>query len=352
MQWIRRVHELSADDYDRIAGDFVGMSPMGTLRNIYNLLKRNTRYQAEGKDEQTVKLPGAILVEGRKRGIDCKNYALFIGGVLDAINRSGYQYIPFFYRFASYDWGIEEPGHVYVVAMVDGKEVWVDPVFKTFDKKVQPLYFIDKKIKTMALKVIAGPGRRMNGPTDITSAGDSSGGQILQAAVPALTDLFGSLFGGSKPNPNDWKGWTDNAARYWTHIDGDSVPNEAGNIVSYIKNKGLDNMGWLLDIMDQSPPVTPAILYRKLNAGGLGQLADYLSAKLQWTLDGRNMTPSSAATLATIAKYEASGSAGTGTGGGVTWLPGTTDTGSGNTALYIGGAAAAALLLYFMFKKK
>jgi len=87
-------------------------------------------------------------------------------------------------------------------------------------------------------------------------AGDETGSETsdnqdnskaIADAFKLLTELFAN-----KPNPNDWMGWdaldvkigapSGTNVLQWVILDGDSVENEALNIVSYIKAKGFSKL--------------------------------------------------------------------------------------------------------------
>jgi hypothetical protein len=87
-------------------------------------------------------------------------------------------------------------------------------------------------------------------------AGDETGSETsdnqdnskaIADALKLLTELFAN-----KPNPNDWMGWdaldvkigapSGTNVLQWVILDGDSVENEALNIVSYIKAKGFSKL--------------------------------------------------------------------------------------------------------------
>jgi hypothetical protein len=147
-------HELFRKDYDNIAADFWTGDIETTARKLFDFLKRNVRYKIETEGKQTTKSPAAILAHGVG---DCKHYASFINGVFDAINRKYNQNINWFYRFASYNFFDREPAHVFAVVKKNGREIWVDPVLDRIDKRVEPSYFLDKKVKSkMALTRISG----------------------------------------------------------------------------------------------------------------------------------------------------------------------------------------------------
>lgn len=159
-------HVEWAGDYDKIYKYFDQGDIWRTSRGIFDFLKRNVPYTKEPGDYQTVKSPSAILEPGET--IDCKNYSLFIGGVLDAIKRNEGDTWQWCYRFASYS-DDPEPGHVFVVVKDQGNEIWIDPVLTSFNQKKMPTFELDekpKKLKGIAgLYAISGPndGAVMNG---------------------------------------------------------------------------------------------------------------------------------------------------------------------------------------------
>jgi hypothetical protein len=145
---VLEAHSIFAADYDLIALDFACQSPIQTARALFNFCKQNIRYKIEPEARQTTKSPGAILALGDTIGGDCKHYAGFIGGVLDALNRAGCK-ISWNYRFASYDMFDPTPQHVFIVVKDQGQEIWVDPVLDSFNQRLQPYHTpIDRKPKT------------------------------------------------------------------------------------------------------------------------------------------------------------------------------------------------------------
>ena len=83
---IQSAQKFYAKDYEKIYPYFVGRDPIDTARNIWEFLKHNIDYVIEPDSLQTIKSPAAIIATG-KRGLggnDCKNFALFTGGVLNA----------------------------------------------------------------------------------------------------------------------------------------------------------------------------------------------------------------------------------------------------------------------------
>ena len=91
-------HKIFANDYDSIAAYFDHGSNLDIAKNLFYFLKQNVRYKVESEENQTTKSPAALLETAQG---DCKHYAGFIAGVLDALKRRGRK-IDWFYRFASY----------------------------------------------------------------------------------------------------------------------------------------------------------------------------------------------------------------------------------------------------------
>lgn len=137
---IRKHHNLYKKEYDKSALNFWQGNAESTAHSLFDFLKKNIQYKVEPKDEQTVKSPAAILHHGYG---DCKHYASFIAGVVDALKRKGYP-IDVVYRYASYKPG-KDPHHVFAVVLDDsGREYWVDPVLPTFNNRKKYIKAIDK----------------------------------------------------------------------------------------------------------------------------------------------------------------------------------------------------------------
>jgi hypothetical protein len=160
MQGILQTHENYKTEYDKIAMDFAGKTTREIAQKIWSYLKHHVKYEAEGDDEQFLKSPAAILATCRTTGSDCKNFSLFAGGILAALNRRGYK-IPFSYRFASYRLNEKLPQHVFVVINPKTKnEIWLDPVLPQFDWHKQYYYSIDKKPKIALVSLHGVPDGR------------------------------------------------------------------------------------------------------------------------------------------------------------------------------------------------
>lgn len=146
MQQILRAHKNNASFYDKIALYFDANTVQGICDNLYSFLKTYIKYHEEPETMQTTAVPSGILT--RLQG-DCKHYASFCGGVLDAISRLTGKKIDWCYRFVSYNLLQRSPGHVFVVVFDRGHEIWIDPVPGA--DKVTPVWQIDKKINVKAM---------------------------------------------------------------------------------------------------------------------------------------------------------------------------------------------------------
>jgi hypothetical protein len=166
-------HKKYQKEYDKIYPYFIGSDLYETSKNIYTFLKRNVPYYIESNDCQYLKSPSSIV----STPSDCKSYALFSCGVLDAIKRNTGEDIEVIYRFASYDPFDKVPQHVFCVVRGEGEEFWIDPVLNKFDEKKQPNFFKDKNINNMALVGLSGVNPQTN-----------------QAIGNTITDIFDSLF--------------------------------------------------------------------------------------------------------------------------------------------------------------
>jgi hypothetical protein len=146
-------HTQYKNDYDLISDQFYAGNTTATAKKIYNFLDQTIQYKVEGVNNQRIMSPAAIVSLKQN---DCKNYALFIVGVLDSLRRKGKLKNKSFFRFVSYNMLDPTPHHTFAVLIDDyGDEIWIDPVLKKFNKKKQYFHKIDK----MPLYQIAGIGK-------------------------------------------------------------------------------------------------------------------------------------------------------------------------------------------------
>jgi hypothetical protein len=168
-------HKVFEKDYDLIYSYFDQGTIKEICKRLFDFCKQNIAYQVESEDLQTTKSPAAILAMGKG---DCKHYAGFIAGVLSAINRNTDRGINWRYRFASYSVWDSEVGHVFVVVVDKGKDIWIDPVLSYFDsREVIPVKKIDKKINDQMLKRISGG----IGTAQLSDLSDLSGPVTIQS---------------------------------------------------------------------------------------------------------------------------------------------------------------------------
>ncbi len=152
--------EADKKQYASIAPFFVGKDVVETCKNVWYFLRANVKNVTEGVELQTVKTPAAIIATGKTTGSDCKNYSLFVAGVLDAINRNGLQKIPIAFRFCKYrQYDGSYLDHVFIVVNAGKKnEIWIDCIADVpyFNYRRLPDYYTDKKINSMALVRMSG----------------------------------------------------------------------------------------------------------------------------------------------------------------------------------------------------
>jgi hypothetical protein len=130
-------HKKCERDYDRICEEFDLGTNMDVCVKLFEFCKRNFLYVIEDEEEQYVSSPYTMLTNGR---VDCKNYALFCAGVIDALKRRGRR-VHWCFRYANYDLidSLLHPldvGHVFVVVDPNGENIWLDPVMNEFNYKM------------------------------------------------------------------------------------------------------------------------------------------------------------------------------------------------------------------------
>lgn len=118
-------HKKYAPFYDKIALYFDSDTIEGICDNLKKFLTREIEYTQEPDKIQTTSLPTGILHRGFG---DCKHYASFCGGVLDALNRLTKKKIDWCYRFVSYKPFSKKAEHVFVVVNMGSDDIWLDPV--------------------------------------------------------------------------------------------------------------------------------------------------------------------------------------------------------------------------------
>ena len=151
-------HKMYASEYDKISQDFYSGDGVQTAKKLFDFLKKNIRYKIESDKAQRIMSPGAILSLCKN---DCKNYALFIMGVLDSLKRKGLINNKIYYRFASYRLLDEIPHHVFAVIQdQQGNEFFIDPVLSKFNQRKTYYHKIDKS-PSMPLYSVSGIGNQV-----------------------------------------------------------------------------------------------------------------------------------------------------------------------------------------------
>ena len=243
---ILNTHEQYKSQYDKISPFFLGSDLESTCYNVWSFLKQNVPYKIESDNMQTLRSPSSIV-----SGVpaDCKTYSLFSNGILDSLRRKGLIDCKLAFRFAGYNDFSNNLEHVFcVINPKTNNEIWCDAVLPNFNQKKQPSIFKDKNIN-MALVALSGIGDFATDANNLANTAASLTNPVSAGlqAIKTLTDLFAN-----KPNPTDWVGWdaldqqigapSGTNVLNWVINDGDSIQNEALNIASYIKSKGLDHL--------------------------------------------------------------------------------------------------------------
>jgi hypothetical protein len=153
MREVLEAHGFFSRDYDRIAPLFANDDTAQLYADLFAFCKKNIRYVIENNNLQTTRSPAALVGMGQG---DCKHYAGFIGGILDALNRRGHS-VNWCYRFASYNALDPTPQHVFVVVKENGRELWIDPVLDELDKREPRYYFKQDKKAKMLQRIYGAP---------------------------------------------------------------------------------------------------------------------------------------------------------------------------------------------------
>lgn len=307
---ILKASDSYAGHYRKIWPYFEGGGYRSTARNVWNFLKSNSDYVIEPDSRQTIKTPAAILSTAKKSygGNDCKNFALFSAGVLKAYRDATGDDFNLYFRFAGYNGG--GLSHVFTVIEKNGVEIWVDPVLDEFnDKSHEPTKIKDYKINKMALIALSGINPYENNKTFFANSNPVPG-QYLGENPPKpkmttqekvdlgiqIANALKSLFGSGADVPgNYWMAWESidqqygnpigASAQHWIMFDGDSVQNEALNIVAYIRAKDPDLQKILAEnsttLRDAGRYVTVNDLLDKLKRGGYEREALEIKNQLQ-----------------------------------------------------------------------
>lgn len=109
--------------------------------------------------------------------------------------------------------------------------------------------------------------------------------KVITTAIPFILNAINK----GKPNPNDWQGWValdsknghpiGTSAVTWILKDGQSIQNEALNILQYINNYGTQDVLTYNSYYNRT--ITAEDLANKLNRGGYSNEAKQLIQQVQ-----------------------------------------------------------------------
>lgn len=122
---------------------FRGATDRDSGENIWNFLKDQIEYKADGDRNQDVRLPNRLLSD--RRG-DCKSFALFSAAILANLG------IPVRFRYVSFS-GSKTPTHVYTMAGRGSNQFIVDAVWNSFDSEKQ---YRSKQDRIMNVRTLSG----------------------------------------------------------------------------------------------------------------------------------------------------------------------------------------------------
>jgi hypothetical protein len=122
------------------SNEFKGKTEAETCKKIFDYLKNQITYKADGAEQQ-VRVPSGLI---RTRQGDCKSYSVFTSAVLTNLG------IPHKLVYASYDPNDSTPTHIYVVT---NKGCIIDAVYGKFNAEKKAS---NKKYKDMNISYISG----------------------------------------------------------------------------------------------------------------------------------------------------------------------------------------------------
>jgi hypothetical protein len=122
------------------SNEFKGKTESETCKKIFDYLKNQITYKADGSEQQ-VRVPSGLI---RTRQGDCKSYSVFTSAVLTNLG------IPHKLVYASYDPQDSTPTHIYVVT---NKGCIIDAVYGKFNAEKKAS---NKKYKDMNISYISG----------------------------------------------------------------------------------------------------------------------------------------------------------------------------------------------------
>lgn len=122
---ILEADKVSAPFTRKLAKAFKG-SEEKILFDIWAFTRKHIRYIQDSPGHEKIKSPGATW---RDRAGDCKSMSVFNASILKNLK------IPYKYKIVFYDPNQPSQGHIYPIALLDGREVVLDSVNSQFNKE-------------------------------------------------------------------------------------------------------------------------------------------------------------------------------------------------------------------------
>lgn len=187
-------HREHAADYDRISSYFAGGSVYDICERLWVFCRTQLIYKVETVKIQNVGCPYWILTHEL---VDCKNYASFIGGVIDSLKRQGLRVV-WEFRFISdrpFSLFDRRADHVFVVCNPATDNIWVDPVLGGFNEHIYYFYRASRRVRTAGalsgrVGAIGGIGCGCDGGRIGTTAAENS---LLADVAAYASGLSGAM---------------------------------------------------------------------------------------------------------------------------------------------------------------
>lgn len=125
---------------ETLAPNFENTNKYNQAKLIFVFIKNAVPYVKEPGNRQTAKTVPRILADAKKYGGDCKHYATIAASLCKSLG------IKCKLRLISQYYDKKTPNHIYCVAVINGKEVIIDPVLKNFDTEARYNYKYDINI--------------------------------------------------------------------------------------------------------------------------------------------------------------------------------------------------------------
>ena len=149
-----------------IASRYKGKNEAETCKKIFDYLKNNINYKADGAN-QAVRLPSGLM---RTAQGDCKSYSVFTSAILSNLG------IAHKLVYASYDPKDPTPTHIYVMT---NSGCIIDAVYGKFNAEKKATY---KKYKDMNISYISGMNKRRIGNMGKYGTGGACGIGAVEGA--------------------------------------------------------------------------------------------------------------------------------------------------------------------------